>query len=229
MTNDDSTIDLTRQEEAVLRAGKAAQAGDALGLVAALSEARALDGLARRLRRQWPGLQATDVEAVVALAVDDLQATVASGEKVGNVMGWLFKVSHRKASRVVRPEDPLDQRGIDLLAAERWRSWSRTESDQDDLVERRRAEAIRVARGLMPRLGQKNVQDVTTYLIDAVEAGRADLPHREVAEALGLSEGTVRVSMKRGLDRLARIARAEGLVHEDFSLVLGGDGDEEET
>ncbi len=85
--------------------------------------------------------------------------------------------------------------------------------------------AVATARRLLPKLGQQNVQDVMRCLIDAVEAGEQDLPHRVVADALGLNQGTVRVLMKRGLDRLARAARAEGLVRADFELVkLDEDG-----
>lgn len=56
------------------------------------------------------------------------------------------------------------------------------------------------------------------YVIDAVEAGRDDVPSTEIAEFLGLTPGTVRTSLSRGFDRLKRIARDEHLIDQVTDL-----------
>jgi len=195
-------------------------------MVEALHESRALDGLASRLHRSWPGLSATDVDRIIAAAVDAAYASVSRGRVVHELMPWLVKVCHRLAWRTVEAvTDPhsmkavvedWDPAAIDRVAEGGGRAH---DDDEEDVAERRRKEAIAIARRLLPQLGQQNVQDVMRCLVDAVEAGEQDLPHRVVAEALGLNEGTVRVLMMRGLDRLGRLARAEGLVRGDFELV----------
>lgn len=214
-----------RQEAALRRAKEQARGGDAVAMVEALHESRALDGLASQLRRSCSGLSATDIDQAIAAAVYAVYAAVSRGHVVHDLMAWLVKVCYRNAWRtlkaltdrhsmkpVVEPWAPV----LDRTAASR----SGADDGQgDDPAERRREEAIVIARRLLPRLGQQNVQDVMRCLVDAVEAGEQDLPHRVVAEALGLNEGTVRVLMMRGLERLGRIARNEGLVRGDFELV----------
>lgn len=215
-----------RQEAALRRAKEKARGGDPVAMVEALHESRALDGLASRLGRSWPGLSATDVDRVIAAAVDAAYATVSRGRAVHDLMPWLVKVCHRIAWRTVEAmTDPHSMKAVvedwDPAAIDRVAGGGdgAHDNEEEDLAERRRKEAIAIARRLLPRLGQQNVQDVMRCLVDAVEAGEQDLPHRVVAETLGLNEGTVRVLMMRGLDRLGRVARAEGLVRGDFELV----------
>ncbi len=215
-----------RQEAALRRAKEHARGGDPVAMVEALHESRALDGLALRLRRSWSGLSATDVDRVIAASADAVYAAVSRGQVVRDLMPWLVKVCHRLAWRAMEAAtDPHSMKAV----VEGWEpaafdsvadGGGRAHDDGDeDVADRRRKEAIAIARRLLPQLGQQNVQDVMRCLVDVVEAGEPDLPHRVVAEALGLNEGTVRVLMMRGLDRLGRVARAEGLVREDFELV----------
>jgi DNA-directed RNA polymerase specialized sigma24 family protein len=215
-----------RQEAALRRAKEQARGGDPVAMVEALHESRALDGLASRLRRSWPGLSATDVDQVIAAAVDAVYAAVSRGRIVHDLMPWLVKVCHRLAWRTAEVvTDPHSMKVVvedwDPAAFDRMAEGGGRAHDgaEEDAPERRRNEAIATAKRLLPQLGQENVQHVMACLIEAVEAGDPDLPHRVVAEILGLNVGTVRVLMKRGLDRLARIARAEGLVHVGFEFL----------
>ena len=86
--------------------------------------------------------------------------------------------------------------------------------DEDSEREEKRAMAVRMTRKLLPRLGQQNVQAVMAYVIDAVDAGRWDVPNQEIMEAVGLSNDTVRTSLSRGFRRLSRLAQEEGLAEE---------------
>ena len=215
-----------RQEAALRRAKEQARGGDPVAMVEALHESRALEGLTSRLRRSWPGLSATDVDQVIAKSVDAAYTSVSRGRAVHELMPWLVKVSHRLACRAAdAATDPHSNKAVvegwepaalDRVADGRGGAH---DDEEEEMAELRRKEAIAVARRLLPQLGQQNVQDVMRCLIDAVEAGEQDLPHRVVAEALGLNEGTVRVLMMRGLDRLGRVARAEGLVRGNFELI----------
>lgn len=215
-----------KQETALRRAKEQARGRDPVAMVEALHESRALDGLASRLRRSWPGLSATDVDLAIATAVDAAYAAVGRGQVVHELMPWLVKVCHRIAWRTVEAmTDPHSMKAVvegwDPAACARMAEGGGSAHDdqEEERAERRRKEAIAIARRLLPRLGQQNVQDVMRCLVDAVEAGEQDLPHRVVADALGLNEGTVRVLMMRGLNRLGRIARDEGLVRGDFELI----------
>lgn len=222
-----------KQEAALKRAKEHARGGDPVALVADLYESGALDGLTRRLRRKWPVLTAAAVDQVIASSVDALNAAVSRGQVVHELLPWLMKVSHRLAWKATergtdrhsnKPmEEPLGNAVIGRAHAT-----GHVDTDDEEADEQRRVkQAVATARRLLPQLGQQNVQDVMRCLIDAVEAGVQDLPHRVVAETLGLNQSTVRVLMMRGLDRLSRAARAEGLVRADFELVEMSDEEAE--
>jgi hypothetical protein len=93
----------------------------------------------------------------------------------------------------------------------------KSEAEQDD-HDRKRKQAIAIARSLLPRIGESNVQRVMAYILDAVSAGEVDVPTSEIADALGLRSGTIRVLRMRGFERLAREARSAGVTDHEFAL-----------
>lgn len=202
-------------------------------MLSALYGSGALDGLARRLKHRWPVLSATDGDKVLAEAVDALYVAVKQGKDIRDLIGWLWKTCHNLAydCHEGQRERPMEAAGVDRLTAQRWFREQRTgppETEGEDEAERRRARAIATMKSVLPRLGGTNIQAVMTYVLQAVEDGSPHIAHREVGEALAIDPSYVRVLVHRGWERLERIAREEGLVHADFSL-LGAeedDGDE---
>ena len=53
--------------------------------------------------------------------------------------------------------------------------------------------------------------DVMELVIDAAAQGLPDLPSAEIAEALGISEGSARKLVSRGLQRMRREAERAGV------------------
>jgi DNA-directed RNA polymerase specialized sigma24 family protein len=226
-----------KQDQALLEAKNAAASCDPRGMVEALYRSFVLDGLIRLLRNKWPSLY-DEVEFILAEAVDVLYQAISRGEKILNIPGFLYKVCDRKAYDHARhaeesfdPDNPKHAAPSSsspteqpILQEEEGHDGHSEELDREE----KRHRAVAIARKLIPRLGQQSVQSVMTYVIDAVEAGREDLPDREVADALGLSLDTVRQSKSRGFRRLARIAHEERLAVRDIALAgLERDGDEE--
>lgn len=208
-------------------AQEAARAKDAARMVAALQASGYLDGLVRRLQGQWPRLPRDEVDACVAEAVDAAYDAVGRGRRVTQLGGWLWKVAYARAvdawDRVrahhAAPDDLADPRAPPLTVAERQAS--------DDEAAARRAEAIRLARRLLPKVGHGQVLAVTELLIEAVEAGEPDLPVEVIADTLGITAAAARALTSRGLERLRRAARDEGIEPGAFSeLTASGDGDD---
>jgi RNA polymerase sigma factor (sigma-70 family) len=198
------------QQRLLLRAKEAASAKDLKAMVEALYASGVLDGLVRRLGEKWSSaLDAEDVDFAIAQATDVLYLAVTQGTRFTDLVAFLWKVADRRLCdrvrqrRRERPRDPADMERV--VAAD-----DSTEDDGADR-ERKRAQALAVARSVLPRLGQEHVQSVMAYVFDAVEAGREDVPNAEIAEALGLSNQTVRTSLSRGFKRLSRIALENGL------------------
>lgn len=208
-----------RQDELLQKAKEAAASGDPRGMVEALYQSFALDSLARWLRGKWPTLPHDDVDFAVAEAVDVLYQAVGRGEKVFKIVAYLWKVSDRKAGehyRIRVHEIAFDPEELERVGS---RSSGVSEGSDEELDwEERRGRAIAIARSLIPRLGQSSIRAVMSYVIDAVEAGCEDLPSREIAEALGLSDDTVRQSLSRGFRKLARIVREEGLADQELDF-----------
>jgi RNA polymerase sigma factor (sigma-70 family) len=210
---------------ALAQATEAAASADPKRMLEHLYSSFFLDGLARGLRRRWHSLSRDDIEFVIAQAVDALYKSVSQGKKILNLAAFLWKVADRKANdfyeRRLREKavDPEELQKLSDQATLARSSFDRhIGSDPEDDYERRRAEAVRIARNLLPRLGQQNIQSVFAYVLDALEAGEVDVPNHEIGKALGISPETVRTSLSRGFARLTRIARAEGLMDNNAEL-----------
>jgi hypothetical protein len=142
-----------------------------------LAASKFLDGLVTRLEKKWGALPRTEIEDCVAFAVDDLYAAISSGTHVRDLEGWLWKVANNKADDAWRNDYRIREGCSDELPEGADESTTDAERARlDDLAEHRRSEAIRFARGLIPRIGQGHIVPVMELLIDAVERGLPDLP-----------------------------------------------------
>jgi DNA-directed RNA polymerase specialized sigma24 family protein len=182
-------------------------------MIEALTASGFLYGLVRRLQRQWPALPPTEIDDCVATTVDFAFAALSDGRVVRNLGAWLWKTAANTAQDRWRAEYAVragDETEIDGLAApDAETECARREREElDDL---RRAEAIRLARELLPRIGDGQVVDVMELVIDAAAQGLPDLPASEIADALGISEGSARKLVSRGLQRLRREAERAGI------------------
>lgn len=213
-------------EEATL----AARTGDAPRMLSALDRSGFLDGLVYRLRSQWPTLAPFEHRDIVARAVDAAYSFVAEGGKVANLGAWLWKSAHHIATAQHR--DHYDRRGTheELEAATAPEPQTEAErAEQDDLDEFRRAEAVRVARSLLPCMGDGHLRDVMEMVVEAAAAGNVDLPASEIGEALGLDADAVRSLMSRGFKRLGREAEKAGIrLPDELPNIIADHTDEEE-
>lgn len=216
-----------RQDEALKQAEDAAAAGDPVGTVENLHRSFYLDGLTRRLRRRWERLSVEDVKDAVAEAVNALYYSIRDDKKILDIKGYLWKAADNKANdryRLQRRERTVALEDLDRISsqahppAEDEYMYGRSRIEEPDLS-LGRARAISTARKLLPRLGGENIQQVMGYILDAIEADQLHIPNQEIAEALGLSNQTIRQSRSRGFRRLEREGRKEGLVLPTLGIV----------
>jgi hypothetical protein len=118
--------------------------------------------------------------------------------------------ARRKASDLRRyePQESQYDPSLDVPAEE--------EGDEawDEDYETRRLVAVAVGRDLLPDLGLPSVVDVMTAMFDLVAAGEPVSP-TEIASALDMPVGTVRVHLFRGFERLE-----ERAAHRDLTALI---------
>jgi DNA-directed RNA polymerase specialized sigma24 family protein len=203
----------------VAAAQAAAAEGDAWGAVEPLYRSAAIEGFRKGVGRRWPKLPDDDIDFIVGGALEALHRAVSSGTKILRVGSYVYKVADQKAagwsrlraSEVAYDEDDDWEDDKSLVAA-----WVVAADEASE--NRQLAEALSVARTLLPELGQDNLRSVMEVALDAIERGEEDLTSREIGEMLGLRPGTVRELRRRGFNRLEERARARRLVSPDFSL-----------
>ena len=211
---DDPAAQASDPRSALLeQAREAARRGQPHRMIEALTLSGFTAGLLRRFQSQWPRMPRSEIEEHIARAVDDAYAALSAGRRVTNLTAWIFKASHNRIhdhwrsdfSRRVDNPDVLDE----VAAPTPLTDGERAEHERE--AEGHRLEAIRLARGLLPKIGQGQVVDVMSVVIDAVEAGVADLSPADVAQATGTSPDAARALISRGFNRLARAARDAGI------------------
>jgi DNA-directed RNA polymerase specialized sigma24 family protein len=185
-------------------AKEAAATGDARAMVEAMFVSGFVDGLVGRVDRAWRLLDRAAAEDAVADAVGALYGTVLDGKVVESPEGYVVKaawhiaqVEHKRRKTLREPED---------FEAD-------DDEEDDDFGPSRsewRDEAIRVARRLLPQMGQTNPRRVIEVIVDAVEAGIPDISNAEIGRILSLTNDVVRQSKKRGFERLERLAAEQG-------------------
>lgn len=209
----------------------AASSGRPDDMIQALSASMFLDGLVRMHRTRWgQRLPEAVVEECIAHSVDAAYDAIRSGKPVHNLGAWLWKVADKAAQdRWIKDYKRRQGSAEDIVGRPDETLDDNTRGEADALADHRKSEAVRFARQLLPRLGQGQVIDVMALLIDAVEQGLPDLPADLVADTLGISAGSARKLLSRGLDRLKREAAKEGIEFPDGLLDTPEDPDSSET
>lgn len=208
----------TEGQALLVQAAGAAARRDLGGMLEALFASGFLDGLTRRLQKQWQGrLGQADVDECIAYAVDAAYEAAAKGKAARELGPWLWKAAQNTATDRWKAEHSHRHRefdGFDDIAgqpdhddAERWAD--------DEMADHQRREAFRIAREILPRIGTGQVVDVIALVIEAAEQGVPDLPASAVADALGISEAAARTLTSRGLARLRREAQKIGIAFPD--------------
>lgn len=195
-------------------AKEAADRGDPFGMLEAIFESRFADGLLGRLQKKWGDrIPREDLRECVAEAIDEAYAAVQASKAVRDIGAWLWKVADNRAKSRWNEEYKNREEAVqsfDDLASDEGVT-AREREGQRELEERRRSEALRVAKELLPQIGTGRIVDVMALVIEAAEGGVADLPARTVADTLGISEGAARTLVSRGLQRLRREAERAGV------------------
>lgn len=226
----DSEIRPTASEQdAQLEAAKqAAASGQPVQMLEFLYKSRALDGLVRRLQSKWSRLAPSDIDMAVARAVDAAYDFLKSGKTVPRLVGFLWKAADRRAfdyTRLLRGQMPTDPAIVanvsDPNAVIPGEEPDDSELKRDAMIKR----AVQIARKLLPKLGQETMRRVMSLVIDAAEQGLEDLPNSHIADVLGLSVDAVKTSKSRGLERLKRLAKEEGLIAYTEITSLAGTAD----
>ena len=196
------------------KAQQAVNRGDVIEMLEALTASRYLDGLTRRLQRKWGGsLPWTEVDDCIAQSVDAACLAVTGGRPIRSLGAWLWKSADNIADDKWRSDHDRRAEFDDATgpgASETEETDQERESRQE-LEELRRKEAIRLARELLPRIGEGQILDVMELVIDAAEDRLPDLPASSIAEALGISKSAARTLVSRGIKRLRRLAEQEGV------------------
>ena len=195
------------------RAQEAVNTGEPLKMLEALTASGYLGGLRRRLQKQWDALPSSEVDECIAQAVDAAFAAVSQGRRISMLGGWLWKAAQNIADDRWR-SDYSRRQDFDRALHQAQMEPSETlgeVAERQALREARRKEAIRVARELLPRIGQGQVVPVMEILVDAVANQLPDLPASSIAEQVGISEDAARTLVSRGLRRLRRLAEQEGV------------------
>ncbi|MEO1009563.1 MAG: sigma-70 family RNA polymerase sigma factor [Planctomycetota bacterium] len=201
---DPSTID--SEHHAADAAAKAAIAGQPGQMLVELRAAGFLDAAAKTLRGKHPALDHDQVDASIAEGIDETYRRCRSAGQIRNFTAYIWKVAHHKCSaraRVVARESSLEHTPPPQAPGS-----GIPESEAEDRESLR--EGLRVARSLIPRLGQENVVTVMTLLLEAVESGVFYVSAADISDATGLSENTVRQCLSRGRRRLRELARQQG-------------------
>ena len=196
------------------RAQQAVNRRDVGTMLHALTASRYLDGLTRRLQKKWGrSLPWTEVDDCIARSVDAACMAVSRGRPIRSLGAWLWKSADKIANDRWRFDySRRAEFDDDTVSAVTYTNESDGESDKrQQLDEMRRSEAIRIARELLPRIGDGQVRDVITLVIDAAEDRLPDLPASSIADALGISNNAARALVSRGMKRLRRVAEQEGV------------------
>lgn len=168
-----------QQQDLLARAKEAAASGDPRKMLEYLYCSGILDGLTRQITRKWRSLSREEVRDILAEAVDILYGAIRDGKKVLNLVAYLWKTSDHKACdyyRARQNEKYLTPDKLEHIAdpsSELEDDFDRSTKELD--WEEKRSQAIAIARSLIPRLGQHNVQKVMAYILDALETDCVDI------------------------------------------------------
>ena len=206
---------LSSPEELLKVASEAAREHQPDKMLEALAASGFIDGLTRRLKGKWGRLPRIEIEECVAKAIDKVYEAITQGRSIRNLGAWLWKAADNLANDCWRDDYSHRAGGrenLENLASDNSSPPTIEERlHREELAQFRRDEAIRLARRLLPRIGQGQIIKVMELVIDAVEQGIPDLTSVDIGNALGITSNAARTLRKRGFERLRREARREGI------------------
>lgn len=195
------------QKEAFEKAKAAAVKKEVGTFLRCIHESRFLDGAKRTLEGEW-NFDSEVTHEILSTSVDKFYEVITEGKKILFPAAYLLKIIKNEAAKTYNKNKEFEEFN-DSMAYPSVISTHGEVPDVGDDEERKR-KGVEIARSLLPKIGEETVQRVMAYYIDAVEKGVEDVTSKEVAEALGLSQDSVRVWKQRGFERLKRAAIAAG-------------------
>lgn len=218
-TEDGHNVSADEHDGYEVAAQAAAKVADPVAMLEALGRGRFLDGLKRQLRRKWLRLDDNDVDWVIGMTVDALYDRVKGGAAITDIFPFMVKAARNKASDLngqLALEDPYEADDDTRKAPDEI-----TDEDReaiDTVAEEKRGQMYVVLKAMVARIGQDRPRQVIGFIVDAFSKGAYDVTNQEIADALNLSLGTVKVAKHRGFERLEDIAKETGAVTVDFTL-----------
>jgi hypothetical protein len=213
------TQDTDKQKDALQKAKEAAQQGDPIGFLEHLHRSRFLDGAKRWLSSRYEGFfDEGTLDDILSTSSDLLYRAASERKDIHGSASYLFKIIDNAAKAKKKDlalyedidgVDPMRADGLRVRPAQEGIGEERLEEEEREWEEVKK-DGIRIARSLLPRIGEDNVQRVMGYIIDVVERGAEDVTNHEIAEALMLSPVSVRKWKQRGFERLRRAAKEAG-------------------
>lgn len=191
----------------------AANNNNAWATIEGIFHSMLLEAYQGSFKNRYPEVDAEDIYDEIGKSVDELFERINKGEKIRAVETYLWKIIDRNLVDFDRKRKFLKR-----IDGERFDIKDRPTSTNSEGIAIFRENVITKAESLIPRLGLLNVQEVMKYILGAIRDGVQDLKSNEIAEALHMTPGNVRVSMKRGFERLSRIFKEENLIDESFSF-----------
>ncbi len=218
-------------KSALDKAIEAASRKDVVAFMQYVYDSRFLDGAERTLEDGW-GLDKEAIHEILSESVDKLYDAALRKGTILFPGGYFFKIIERKATdyyRSHKKSEEFDDARKYHTETSQQEGKKRINADPEHEHDAQIKEGIRIARSLLPTIGEENVQKVMSYIINAVESGVVDISNREIAEAIGLSAVSVRKWKQRGFERLKRAAIKEGYRKEFFRDITPIDNEEEEN
>ncbi len=206
---------ITRQKDALEKAKEAAANKDASGFLGYLYESRFMDGAKLRLKAIYKTFDDERMHEILTSAADKFYNAISEGKKILFPASYLWKIIENLARDVFRVEEKYvyldeERQGQGQTAGSRKEHVRALDYQSEEDRKERVKKGIEIARLLLPKIGSPNVQQVMAYYADAVEAGAEDVTTKEVSEALGMTESSVRKWKQRGFERLRRAAIESG-------------------
>jgi len=206
------------QKEALERAKIAAINRDVVAFLGYLHASRFMDGAKRRLKAIYNAFDDERIHEILTVAADRLYEAIIDGKKIIFPAPYLWKIIINYAQDIYRSADEfksLDEKNAapkDGVRRQPTRMipLSSLEYEPEEARNARIEKGLEIAKSLLPKIGNQNVQQVMAYYIDAVAAGVEDVTAREVSEALGITESSVSKWKQRGIERLRRAAVESG-------------------
>ena len=225
---------LKERKELIKLAQEAADRGDAMAMFELLCQSTVFEALSSRFTEKYQDIPKEEINVVIGDALDEVYAKVNEGKPVRAVHSYLWKIIDNMLSKYYNERILCKGPSVEKLGThDKPALGPLTHKEAAKL----RETALKIAEGLLPRLGQLNVQNVMKYILESIRNGAQHIDPAEISDALHLTVENVRMSIKRGFERLARIAKEENLIdpadtalfNVDEYYIIDGEERQEET